>query len=139
MTDTRRELIEDIRSEVLGPRSGPEETLPIDRDPRDEYVTGVLAPASIGATREDVIDAESEVISPAVSIDEDQSLDAPIAGGWRTSPALDPKSLPRSLGISFAMTGEDPTIEICATWARYERQDVWHRVPAAWLSHLPKS
>src|SRR4051812_38713991 len=37
-------LVGALIQELLGPRGGPRETLPPEEDPRDEYVTGVLAP-----------------------------------------------------------------------------------------------
>ena len=54
------------------------------------------------------------------------------------SPALDPRALPRSIGISFTVeaASNDPDIEICATWARYrpDNNHDWQREPACYLT-----
>lgn len=61
--------------------------------------------------------------------------EAPVAVA---APVLDPKSQPRSLGISFFVSAKDehePYVAICATWARYrdernpQGKQVFRRVP----------
>ncbi len=40
--------------DLLGPRNGPFETLPLKQDPRTEYITGVLAPEQQQRDLEDI-------------------------------------------------------------------------------------
>jgi hypothetical protein len=57
--------------EVLGPRHGPYEILPENQDPRDEYITGVLAPARAPRSP-DEIDADIDEVIEETSSEEDQ-------------------------------------------------------------------
>lgn len=41
----RDQILISLVKEVLGPRNGPTEVLPEERDPRSEFITGVLEPA----------------------------------------------------------------------------------------------
>ncbi len=117
----RTELLLALRQQVLGPRYSDEETLPNSLDPRNEFITGVLIPR----TAEDVLAQEIEDQADTLGTgndefqDDDTDEEIPVA----SAPVLDPKSLPRSLGISFIATtteGDHPSVMICATWARYQ-------------------
>ena len=55
----RDHLLAAMIEEVLGPRGGPQETLGANEDPRNEYVTGVLAPRD--AQEPPDIDAENDL------------------------------------------------------------------------------
>src|SRR5437763_5598006 len=120
--------------EVLGPREGPLENLPSEREPRNEYITGVLAPEQEERNAEDDVDADIDEVVEEVTDDEDQGAEGIIiAPPSAFSPALDPKSQPRSIGISFVIFNPNgiPRIDICATWARYiqHNQGEWQRSP----------
>jgi len=144
MSERDRILIELVK-EVLGPRDGPLEILPPDQDPRDEYITGVLAPAR-AARRPDDIDADIDeiVIDPDVEdmVDETSSEEDQDTQGYAVvpgvfSPALDPRAQPRSIGLSFTLEAADgpPQIAACATWARYyQEHQGWRREPAIFLT-----
>ncbi|GAB4537254.1 MAG: DISARM system helicase DrmA [Anaerolineae bacterium] len=122
--------------EVLGPRHGPHEILPENQDPRDEYITGVLAPAR-ALRSPDEIEADIDEVIEETSSEDDQVTQGYVVVPGVFSPALDPKSLPRSIGLSFTVQASDgpPQIEVCATWARYQpHQDGWQRQPAAFLT-----
>jgi len=122
--------------EVLGPRDGPYEILPENQDPRDEYITGVLAPAR-APLPPDEIDADIDQVIEETSSEEDQDTQGYVVVPGTFSPALDPKALPRSIGLSFTVEASDgpPQIEVCATWARYQRhQQGWQRQPASFLT-----
>src|SRR5437016_4855537 len=108
--------------EVLGPRGGPWEALGIDEDPLDEYITGVLAPRDSHSVEPD---SEDEVLGEDESAADDQSdPGAPTGPLGMTVPALDPRSRPASLGVSFSIRSEDlPMVDVCCTWARYEQVD----------------
>ena len=125
--------------EVLGPRDGPNEILPSDQEPQGEYITGVLAPASASRRSADIEseadEAAQETGSPDPQEDQDAGSSAVTTGMF--SPALDPKALPRSIGISFTLRSAErvPELEVCCTWARYrEHRDGWERQPAAFLT-----
>lgn len=120
--------------EVLGPREGPLEYLLSERDPRNEYITGVLAPEQEERNAEDDVDADIDEVVEEVTDDEDQGAEGVIiAPPSAFSPALDPKSQPRSIGLSFVIFDPNgiPRIDICATWARYlePSQGGWQRSP----------
>jgi len=131
----RDQILIDLVKQVLGPRGGPDEVLPAAQDPRTEYITGVLVPA---AARDQLerIEAEVDELGEEVSAEEDLDNPAPVVVPGLISPALDPKALPRSIGLSFSVYASDrPEIEICCTWARYHSAAAgWQRVPAFYLS-----
>lgn len=135
---TRNDLLIELCREILGPRSGINEILPEEQDPRIEYISGVLEPAAASSTEERIEDSVDEIIEETSS-EEDQDSQGYVASPGVFSPALDPKALPRSIGISFTVETErsTPQIEICATWARYYlEQGGWHRHPSGFLTGL---
>ncbi|MDX9955343.1 MAG: DISARM system helicase DrmA, partial [Anaerolineae bacterium] len=131
--NVRDEMLIALVKEVLGPRDGPLEVLPDDHDPRQEYITGVLEPLNARTQEErgeDMVDQVEAV--EETSSDEDQYSEGYAAATGIFSPALDPRALPRSIGLTFTVeaTDDDPRLEICATWARYERTiEGFHRHP----------
>ncbi len=136
----RATLVVDLYRELVGPRGGPDEVLPITHSPRDEYMCGVLEPSSAGgdpANIEAEADLPSEEIEP--SLDDQGAEPVQVTGSMVLSPALDPKALPRSIGLSFFVTGGggDPVIQVCATWARYiQDAQGWARSPTALVTPL---
>lgn len=129
----RDQVLIDLVKEVLGPRKGPYEVLPEENDPRSEFITGILEPVTT------IRDIEPEEIFEEISGEEDQDNQDFVASSGVFSPALDPKSLPRSIGLSFTVsnTTNIPSIEICATWARYSHEsDGWHRNPEAFITRF---
>src|SRR5947209_2556127 len=112
--EERDYLVIDLVKDVLGPRDGPVEHLPADRDPRNEYITGVLAPDRKERDASEV-DADIDEVIEEVADDENQGAEGVIiAPPSAFSPALDPKSQPRSIGISFVITAdsETPSIDV---------------------------
>jgi len=135
----RSELVSEVVRDLLGPRSGVRETL--NESPLGEYITGVLQPADLTAQIRD-LDTEAETLeedSEAGEEDQDGDLDSvtPVF-----SPALDPKSRPSVLGLSFEVTGPLPLeLSFCVTWARYfENKEgnsrSWQRQPRVWIGSL---
>lgn len=128
----RDDLVVALYKELVGPRGGVSEILPANQSPRDEYMCGVLEP--VRARRDPGnIEAEAgelahEIEVPASDDDQDDVVQA--GNSALLSPALDPKALPRSIGLSFSVTCEGaPTVEVCATWARYVLdQQGWLRI-----------
>ena len=138
MTERER-ILTALVEEVLGPRDGPCEILPVDQEPQGEYITGVLAPASASRQSADIEseadEAAQETGSPDPQEDQDSGSSSVTTGMF--SPALDPKALPRSIGISFTLrtTERRPELDVCCTWARYhEHRDGWNRKPEAFLT-----
>lgn len=130
----RDELVQSLIAEVLGPRGGVNETLA--DDPRGEYITGVLAPEAMVI----MPDADAEAALPIEEADGEEDLDdresvpPPLL-----SPALDPRALPRSMGVSFVVENpaSDPEFEICLTWARYKKVDKqWTREPRSFVTGI---
>ncbi len=130
----RDHMVIALVKDVLGPRDGPFEHLPADQDPHNEYILGVLAP-KLEQRVEDDPDADVDETNEEVSDDESQGVGegVVIASPSAFSPALDPKSQPRSIGLTFVVTASraHPSIDICATWARYTptAEGDWQRVP----------
>jgi hypothetical protein len=144
----RDELVAALAAEVLGPRGGIRERLeaPTHRagefvTPLEEYVTGVLAPHEAPAVAE--IDSDDDLLGEDDEGADDQAdvgapavpLGASPVGGPGRSPSLDPRVRPCSIGLSILLEGETPTIDICATWAWYERNGptAWQRDPRSQL------
>lgn len=132
----REQLIVALSKQILGPRNGFRET--IVPDPSDEYVVGVLEPkdftrgalALFGraavAGNQDISRMEEDEKAPDDEEDSDTG-----AGPAEITPELDPRALPKSVGISFVVQARDrPEVSFCATWARYRRAgNSWQRVP----------
>jgi hypothetical protein len=133
----RNYILIDLVKEVLGPRLGPHEVLLDTQNPRDEYITGVLAPARAPRQPDD-IEADSDEVIEETTSEEDQDTQGLAIVPGVFSPALDPKALPRSIGLSFTVEADSdtqPQIEVCATWARYrQQQQGWQRYPSVCLT-----
>jgi hypothetical protein len=115
--------------EVLGPRDGAWELMDSGQDPLDEYITGVLAPRD---APEQELDSEDEELGEDEFAGDDQAdPGGSVAPAGTAVPALDPRSRPASLGISFSVrANEGPIINIRCTWARYEQTaHGWQRSP----------
>lgn len=123
-------LVRALVAEVLGPREGAWEHLTREEDPLDEYITGVLAPRQ-NPELESEPDAEDESIAEDEPRADDQDDPEPASLNLGlTVPALDPRSRPASLGISFTMQSESsPRFDLCCTWARYVEDEGWRRSP----------
>ncbi|MHA1949148.1 MAG: DISARM system helicase DrmA [Candidatus Thorarchaeota archaeon] len=126
----REILVTELVKEVLGPRNGIDEILT--ESPLSEYITGVLAP--IVPEAEPDIDGEAMIPNQeSQTIQEVEATDVEVDAPTLLSPALNPKSRPCSMGISFVLESNGQTaIEICLTWARYSMIEEnngmrWHR------------
>lgn len=119
----REAFIGELVREVLGPRDGAEEILC--EEPYDEYLTGILIPKNWSEKYLEENDTELGIDSGNA---EDDSSDIEMLSN--IAPALDPRSKPRSIGISFRLKGTDPSFRLCLTWGRYRLQDgKWKRNP----------
>lgn len=141
----RDTLVSSLYSELIGPRAGLREILcPPPHaglqflTPDDEYIAGVLAPKESAIQPEQ--DSDFDLLGPADVTADDQNDAGDVVGspggGPRTdigrSPALDPKSRPCSIGVSFLVDSDSAHIDVCATWAWYRQLDTpsnWQREP----------
>jgi hypothetical protein len=124
----REKILCEFTKEVLGPRTGPEETL--NSSPLIEYITGVLAPINADVERE----AEDQNLLGETKVIEEEEASDYVASYPRFSPTVNPLKQPSSIGMSFMLkTREkaDAQISICATWGRYIllSKNVWKRKP----------
>jgi hypothetical protein len=128
-------LVGAIVQEVLGPRGGPREILPPDQDPRDEYITGVLAPHNVLSVEPD---SGMELAGEEDAFGDDQAdpgneiYTSTARMATLPSPTLDPRSRSASIGLSFALDADHSReIDICCTWARYSKGSggAWEREP----------
>ena len=92
----RIEMLVALAKEVLGPGDGMREKMAA--NPRSEYITGILAPLDLDISD---IEPESEFIEIECSGEEDENDSNINITDAFIPPALQPKSLPRSMGISF--------------------------------------
>jgi len=126
----REKFVTELVKEVLGPRYGIYETL--DKNPINEYITGVLAPIPTQVIPE--IDSEAEIPAEDTQKYEDEMADVDVNAPPIFYPALDPKSKPSTMGISFILEAKNnPKIRVCLTWARYRmkknKKVFWTREP----------
>ena len=124
----REVFVTELAKNVLGPRNGIRETM--QRDPLTEYVTGVLAPYERGSN----FDTEQDGVLPETEsreYPEDGNSERAVFGTRHTSPSLDPRNTPSSMGLSFFVDTDKPRFEVCVTWSRYKQQDKeWTRNPS---------
>ncbi len=70
-------------------------------------------------------------------VPEDEEEDDFGSAPMEISPELDPRALPKSIGLSFVLNEQgNPSISICVTWARYRAEEnCWRRYP---FSHIKR-
>lgn len=112
----RDRFIEELIKEIAGPRNGPEEII-VGANPYTEYLTGVIIPKKCKKIEKN---PDSEILVP--DSDDSKSDDGnPPADSSPVLPTeLDPRMKPKSFGISFLLRGENPSLTVCITWARYK-------------------
>lgn len=139
----RDRLAVQLAKEILGPRGGPYEKIAgrdgkLPPDPSDEYIVGVLEPKNLNrgvlahfgrpilASNQDVNRMDENEKLP----DEDEDYDYG-TGPAEITPELDPRALPKSVGLSFVVnSGGKARFSFCVTWARYRREaGYWQRIP----------
>ncbi len=131
----RSELISEVVRDLLGPRSGIYEIL--DESPLSEYIIGVLQPANLTDQIRD-LDSDAEIPEEDFENGEEGNNEREYIIPT-FSPALDPKSRPSVLGLSFEVEGQPPLrLSVCVTWARYFEiregdRRTWKRNPRVWI------
>lgn len=115
----REIFVTELVKEVLGPRDGIREIL--DENPISEYIAGVLAPIVEKKSIPLEIDNEAQMPTEDTQTYEEETGDIDVDTPPLFYPALDPKSKPSTMGLSFVIEcRETPRIDVCLTWARYE-------------------
>ena len=105
--------------EVLGPREGINEIL--DESPVSEYICGVLAPIVEKEREPSDIDDDAQIPSDDAQTYEEETDDIDVNTPPLLYPALDPKSKPSTMGLSFVIQSQEtPKVDVCLTWAKYE-------------------
>lgn len=150
MDNLREILVTELVKCVLGPRNGLHETLA--NSPMREYISGVLSPIPDrdGGDKDfNAIDDDAEIPSEDTVAYEEGISEVDVTAPPLIYPALDPKSKPSTMGISFVVFSEKtPKVKVCLTWARYRpeisdksdavegsggfprrRRVLWHREP----------
>lgn len=132
----RDELEQLVLADLLGPAGGQEEEL-TDRQVRDRYLVGMLAPR-----RQRIVQEELDDLSVT-------GEDAPDDGPVDVGPSQAASMFPSSFGLTCTIDGSASTIRISAHWGRYSRvksetlttaqtekpQTVWKRQPMG--GHIP--
>ena len=114
----RKEIVEDLIKEVIGPREGPLEKISF--DPWQEYLCGVIIPKSWKSKDDGGVDnPDGELLKEDVgNYDEDDISDDLNA---TTQSELDPRYQTKSFGISFILDSPNTKFEICTTWGMYSK------------------
>ena len=131
----RDRLLAAVQQDFLGPRGGQSELL--EADPRFEYLAGVLAPRAADAVDLAGDASLTDLSEPAEhggAAEPDEARDSDGADVWDlgiSTPSLDPKSLPSSLGLSFLIRSlAHPELDLLLTFGRYEEErSNWRRRP----------
>ncbi len=122
----RENLVTELYRTLHGPYYGKYEVMPRCRVPQALYLTGVLAPVD-GKWE---IDTEEEYNNEIDRGEEDSIVNDEVDNPVSFITALDSKSRPQSLGLSFLVksVNELPSFDICVNWARYLWCEEWRRL-----------
>lgn len=133
-------LIDRLRRELLGPRHGLHETLDLQKDPRDEYVTGLLDVAFQDLSQEE---QQLELLEATDNRDseplEEDEWDRDVTVLSDSIPACDPRREPSSMGLSWILRSpEQAPIQVACSLARYRKEEFgWQRLPQAHTFQFP--
>ena len=131
-----RELLQlAVVDDLLGPAGGPEELIK-DMSVQDRYLVGKLAPQRPA-------DADASRVEPAAGMDEDDEPDEPQDASLhqpgqdfsKVTGRVDPDDdaldeidttdnqslVPSSIGMTFCVAPDVDSVEVTATWGRYEK------------------
>ncbi len=132
--ELRAMLEEMVRADLLGPAGGPEEVVD-ERNVRDRYIVGRLAPRG-----QSILPDEQDDLAVDGSGDDQ---DGKTESGMPQAATI----YPSSIGLTFTVAGETEAIQITARWGQYKRVQadtvpgykgqsklVWQRVPVEGVS-----
>ncbi len=140
--DIRAELHAMIVRDLIGPAGGPEEEL-VERNVRERYLVGVLAPSNApddaGADDDDDDDLDVPAIPDALC---DDGVDSADDGITDQDVPVAIARFPSSVGLTFCVDAGCDAIRVRAVWGHYRRElsstlttdagapmRVWERVP----------
>jgi hypothetical protein len=134
VSQIRRELVELVLRDLLGPAGGPEEEID-ESTVRDRYLAGMLAPR-----KQELSPEEFDELAEA-------GIDTPDDGGAEPSTPPARTLFPSSFGLSFSVALDATAFRVKARWGQYFRQqsqtlttrtgdpaNVWKRVPRSGIS-----
>ncbi len=134
----RTELLLRLRQEVFGPRKFCYEVLSQEQDPRNEFITGVIIPKDVSDEEAKEIEGEAETLGTGIDNygDDDSDEESPVVAA---APVLDPKSQPRSMGISFVIRAKDEQEPHIANINHYHSRSGYYRDHAGTSTPSPKT
>lgn len=109
----RQEIIDQIKMDLMGPQSYDEV---LDENPKSAYIVGILSPQGESKHQDEIGDQEVDTDIAYVDGEDytaDQDNDEPVATTHF--------ALPSSIGLSFYVRSDLPTISIDVTWGDYVR------------------
>lgn len=120
----RRNLVDILERELVGPSGGDEELLP--ESPVTKYMLGKLAPrplAERALVADDEIELEEEAPRPQKG-DEERVADSGTGGdtgddGIDDAPLQRGSTVPASMGLRFQLPADVGSVRVIAEWARY--------------------
>ena len=111
-----------IYSLLVGPAGGINERLQ-DITPQSLYVSGALGPETEKPNTEtDYLEnVTGEDLRGTDEVGEEDYVDSDAVPVYSQNPVLDPKALPKSIGITFSIKSGSglPDFDVCVTWGRY--------------------
>ena len=117
----RKEIVEDLIKEVIGPRQGCLERIPF--DPWEEYLCGVVIPHMWQSNADGGADnPDEEFLKEDNTGFDDDGIDDELMAS--TQSELDPRYQTKSFGISFIVDSPSPKFNVCTTWGMYKQEVV---------------
>lgn len=108
--DIRTSIYQSVCRDLIGPQKGPAEVTT--NRPSDQYLTGILYPLST-ETKSDDEEEERQ------SKDDDRDLGEESDGSPGDAISMQAIGRPNSMGISFAISGDNPVLRIVGSAGRY--------------------
>jgi hypothetical protein len=151
-----RELLQQaVVDDLLGPANGPDEEI-VGMSVRDRYLVGKLAPLTLNMedspdkNTDDAEDTGGDTEPYAGRLEPGEefastegTVESDDEPGQATNAAMNRSIVPASLGFTFCVEGAVESLELHATWGRYERCEservdqktgkplrAWKRIPA---------
>jgi len=124
--EIRAELEAMVLGDLLGPSGGPDEEL-TERNVRDRYIVGVLAPSRCSTKKEwseDALAEEDETDQVPLIPDElaEGGRDSADDGTTDKDTPIATGHLPSSLGMTFCVDASASSLSVTAKWGHYKRE-----------------
>ena len=147
----RAELETMVLGDLLGPAGGQDEEL-TERNVRDRYLVGILAPSrAAGAAAKTAVDEEEDEDIPLIPDElSEGGNDTADDGKTDADTPVTVAHLPSSFGMTFCVDGEAKSIKVTGLWGQYKREKrvdqtdhkgntllVWKRYPRGGSFEIP--